>query len=83
MNGHPKKPTCLALVLKVVYSNNYNNKVSLDASLIDASDHYGVFSADESFHRREAGIPGLEFSNDDEESRRRRVSYFLLTHHFG
>ncbi|CAF4370795.1 unnamed protein product, partial [Rotaria sordida] len=27
---------------------------------------------DDAYNRREAGIPGLDFSNDDEEGRRRR-----------
>jgi hypothetical protein len=31
------------------------------------------FDLDDVNSRREAGIPGLDFSNDDEESRRRRV----------
>jgi hypothetical protein len=32
-----------------------------------------VFHLDEIINRRDAGIPGLEFSNEDEESRRKRV----------
>lgn len=31
------------------------------------------FNVEDVYRRREAGIPGLDFSNDDEEGRKRRV----------
>jgi hypothetical protein len=34
-----------------------------------------LFDLDEMINRREANIPGLDFSNEDEESRRRRVCF--------
>lgn len=43
---------------------------------IQPSVHPSLF-VDESFQRRELGIPGLDPSNDDEESRRRRVGVSL------
>lgn len=46
----------------------------------EIKDQYRVFFfyLDDVVNRREAGIPGLDFSNDDEESRRRRVCFLLF-----
>ncbi len=37
-----------------------------------------MFYLDDVVNRREAGIPGLDFSNEDEESRRRRVDIIII-----